>query len=112
MSHRKDTDYLAISARIRAMENRLLTRERMERLIDGYESLVIRDIRQIAEETKTEVHEIRVQLDEDPDGETFGRVIAVEMAVSGGEDPAELKRRIGGYYGMEEGAIAIHLETE
>ena len=35
MSHRKDTDYLAISARIRAMENRLLTRERMERLIDA-----------------------------------------------------------------------------
>ena len=28
MSHRKkDTDYLAISARIRAMENRLLNRE-------------------------------------------------------------------------------------
>ena len=36
MSHRKkDTDYLAISARIRAMENRLLNRERMERMIDA-----------------------------------------------------------------------------
>ena len=35
MSHRKDTDYLAISARIRAMENRLLTRERMDRIIDA-----------------------------------------------------------------------------
>ena len=35
MSHKKDTDYLAISARIRAMENRLLTRERMDRLIDA-----------------------------------------------------------------------------
>ena len=35
MSHRKDTDYLAISARIRAMENRLLTRERMDRMIDA-----------------------------------------------------------------------------
>ena len=36
MSHRKkDTDYLAISARVRAMENRLLTRERMERMIDA-----------------------------------------------------------------------------
>ena len=31
MSHRKDTDYLAISARVHAMENRLLNRERMER---------------------------------------------------------------------------------
>ena len=35
MSHHRDTDYLAISARIRAMENRLLTRERMDRIIDA-----------------------------------------------------------------------------
>ena len=35
MSHRKDTDYLAISARIRAMENRLLTRERLDRIIEA-----------------------------------------------------------------------------
>ena len=36
MSHRKkDTDYLSISARIRAMENRLLSRERMERMIEA-----------------------------------------------------------------------------
>ena len=32
----KDTDYLAISARIRAMENRLLTRERMERVLTAH----------------------------------------------------------------------------
>lgn len=32
---RKDTDYLSISTRVRAMENRLLTRERMERMIDA-----------------------------------------------------------------------------
>ncbi len=31
----KDTDYLAVSAQIRAMETRLLTRERMERMIDA-----------------------------------------------------------------------------
>lgn len=35
MSHRKDIDYLAVSARIRAMENRLLTRERMDRMIEA-----------------------------------------------------------------------------
>lgn len=35
MSHRKDTDYLAISARIHAMETRMLTRERMDRMIDA-----------------------------------------------------------------------------
>ena len=39
MSQRKkDTDYLGISARVRAMENRLLTRERMERMIDARDS--------------------------------------------------------------------------
>lgn len=31
----KDTDYLAISARIRGMENSLLTRERMEQILDA-----------------------------------------------------------------------------
>lgn len=35
MSHRKDTDYLSISTRIHAMETRMLTRERMERMIDA-----------------------------------------------------------------------------
>lgn len=31
----KDTDYLSISARVRAMENRLLTRERLERMLEA-----------------------------------------------------------------------------
>lgn len=37
MSHDKDLDYLTISARIHAMENRLLTTERMERMIEARE---------------------------------------------------------------------------
>ena len=35
MSRIKDTDYLTISARLHALETRLLTRERMERMIDA-----------------------------------------------------------------------------
>ena len=35
MSHKKDTDYLSISTRVRAMEGRLLTRDRLERMIDA-----------------------------------------------------------------------------
>lgn len=35
MSSKKDTDYLSISARIRVLETRLLTRERLERMIDA-----------------------------------------------------------------------------
>ena len=44
MSHRKDTDYLAVSARIRAMENRLLTRERMERMIEAKDTAEARKV--------------------------------------------------------------------
>lgn len=35
MSGKKDTDYLSISARVRALENRLLSRVRLERMIDA-----------------------------------------------------------------------------
>lgn len=34
----KDTDYLAVSARVRALEKHLLTRERMERMIEAKDS--------------------------------------------------------------------------
>ena len=33
MARKKDTDYAAVSARLRVLENRLLTRERMEQLM-------------------------------------------------------------------------------
>lgn len=35
MSVRKDTQYLSVSSRVRAMENRLVTRDRLERMIDA-----------------------------------------------------------------------------
>ena len=44
MSHRRDTDYLAISARVRAMENRLLTRDRMDRIIDARDDAEARKV--------------------------------------------------------------------
>lgn len=37
MARKKDTDYAAISTRLRVLENRLLTRERMEQLIEARE---------------------------------------------------------------------------
>ncbi len=37
MRKKKDTDYLALSARIRVLENRLLTHERMEQMIEAKE---------------------------------------------------------------------------
>ena len=44
MSHRKDTDYLSISTRVRAMENRLLTRERMDRMIEARDDAEARKV--------------------------------------------------------------------
>lgn len=38
MSHRKDTDYLALSAWLHVLETRLLSRERMERMIEARDS--------------------------------------------------------------------------
>ena len=35
MSKIRDTDYLTLSTRVRAMETRLVTRERMERMLDA-----------------------------------------------------------------------------
>lgn len=38
MSHLKDTDYLALSSRLHVLETRLLSRERMERMIEARDS--------------------------------------------------------------------------
>lgn len=65
MSQRKDTDYLSISARIRAMENRLLTRDRMDRMIEA---------RDMAEAMKV-LSECGY-----PDGGTLERVLAQARA--------------------------------
>ena len=44
LSRKKDTDYLAVSTRIHAMENRMLNRERMDRMIDARDEGEVRKI--------------------------------------------------------------------
>ena len=44
MSRTRDTDYLTVSTRIRAMENRLLTRERLERMIEARDAAEARKL--------------------------------------------------------------------
>ena len=85
---------------------------RMKKLVEGYESMIVEEIRRTAEELGAGCKEIRVDLDENLNGGSFGRVIRVEMTVSNAETVSDLQRRIGGYYGMEEREIAIHLENE
>ena len=85
---------------------------RMRKLVENYEDVIENDVRMMTEELGTECRGIRVKLDEDLEGGTFGRVVFVEMAVSDSKRIAELKSRIGAYYGLKDGEIAIHLEDE
>lgn len=85
---------------------------RMKKLVEGYEAMIAEGIQRSAEELGAGCKEIHVDLDEDPDGGSFGRVIRVEMTVSNAAAVSELQRRIGGYYGVEEREIAIRLENE
>ena len=106
-------------------EARVLKREiedvdgaRMEKLMDRYRETIENELRRMVEELGGECRSVVVQLDEELEGGTFGRVIAVEMTVSqakivaSAEIVAKLMDGIGAYYGVKEGNIAIHLENE
>lgn len=85
---------------------------RMEKLVEQYRDAIEMDIRRMAEEVGVECRNVEIVVDEEMDGGTFGRVIFVEMTVSDVENCAELSGRIGAYYGLKEGDIAIDLEDE
>ena len=85
---------------------------RMEKLVDRYRETIETELRGMVEELGGECRSVVVQLDEELEGGTFGRVMAVEMTVSEAEVIRELTSRIGVYYGVKEGNIAIYLETE
>lgn len=128
-------------------EARVLKREiedvdgaRMEKLMDRYRETIENELRRMVEELGGECRNVVVRLDEELEGGTFGRVMAVEMTVSQAkivasnaegtvlreesaaagfemshseaEMVAKLMDGIGAYYGVEEGNIAIHLENE
>lgn len=99
-------------AKLLRKELEFAEKERMDHLIRQYEGMIVRDIQKITEEMGIEVREIRVLLDQDPNGGRFGQVKEIDMMVSEAKELENLKRRIGGYYGMEEGTIAIRLEAE
>lgn len=114
--------------------------ERMNRLVENFETAVETDIRTMAENAELECLDVDVVLETDMDAGTFGTVQAVRVSVGdardegaesaeaavGGEDAdkvrerrvaasravADLKSKIGEYYGVEERNIAITLKTE
>lgn len=114
---------------------------RMERLADQYEEAMERDIMDMADGTAVLCKEVQVSLERDRDGGAFGKVLHIflRLGVKGEErqtdsdasvpaaasdekrrlarrnanrEIAELKKRIGDYYGLEESDITVDLENE
>ena len=113
---------------------------RMTKLVEHYADAIELDLERMAKELGWECKQVAIQLDEELESGTFGRVTAMEMTVSDRKkyDPdteetilktehmavvekearlekemkKELAARIGAYYGVEEGNITIHVEDE
>lgn len=115
---------------------------RMARLADQYEETIENDIINRINSTMVQCEEVQVTLNREEDSEAFGKVVSVSMrihvrgtekqsssdaavsaAVSSEEkqrlarvnanrEIAEIKKRIGEYYGLEEAYITVNLENE
>lgn len=105
---------------------------RMSRLMDGYGQAVEVDLKTMAEGFRVICSEVKVELEKDSGSDRFGSLVSVEMEVRIpgplGEDEnteesrnkrleanreiVRLRRKIGEYYGLEEGKIKIRLENQ
>jgi len=97
---------------------------RMEQLISQYEAVLEQELRRMSEEIEVERVEVELEMEQDLNHEEFGQLQAVRMVFHMGEQAdaeqiwnvnrqiSELRTQIGEYYGMEEGNIAISVETE
>lgn len=104
---------------------------RIQRLMDGYSQAVELDLKTMAEGFDVTCSQVTAVLDSDSDSENFGSLTAVELevrlseeAVPGTENSeverekrleanreiSRLRKKIGEYYGVEEGKIKIRLE--
>lgn len=108
--------------------------ERISRLAEGYRQAVELDLKTMAEGFSVNPVRVRAELETDPDSEKFGHLISVDMdvgligsAAGSGDDNSDeareqrmeanreisrLRKKIGEYYGVEEGKIKIQLEDE
>lgn len=104
---------------------------RIQRLMDGYSQAVELDIKTMAEGFDVTCSYVEAVLDSNPDSETFGSLLEVELSVALAEpfpgdtanseavrekrleanrEISRLRKKIGEYYGVEEGKIKIRLE--
>lgn len=94
-------------------------------LVNAYREAVETDLETMAEGVFLECRSVQAVLETDMESRDFGRVLGVDMRVglseAGGDreqrlaanrEIGNLKKRIGEYYGLEEGKITICLEDK
>lgn len=99
--------------------------KRISKLIDGYREMVETDLRTMAEGISVECISVQAVLDTNMENGEFGRLMEVKMQVgipdlpkdknrrlSANREIGNLKKKIGEYYGLEEGKITINLEAQ
>lgn len=96
---------------------------RLLRLMDGYKEAVETDLRVMAEGISVECQSVEAVLETDTENSEFGKVLEVNMQVGlagnkkeqriqANREIGNLKKKIGEYYGLEEGKITIYLEDK
>ena len=98
--------------------------ERMQQMISQYKLLLEQELRAMAETVGAECKQAEVIIESDPDHGSFGQLKQVTMVFYLDKDVesekkretnrriSELRTQIGEYYGVEEGNIAILVETK
>lgn len=104
--------------------------DRLKRLLTGYEEMVETDLRIMAEGFQIQCLDVSAVFDDETGSEQFGNLKEVHMAAGLFSGPSEdsetnqerrleanreisrLRKKIGEYYGLEEGKITITLENE
>ena len=90
--------------------------KRFQIVLEKYEEVIKAEIGQIAADLGMVCQQVKVRLESDDTIDTFGRIRQIEILLLNGENAGEkegkLRTRIGEYYGVEEGNIDIHLQTE
>ena len=96
-----------------------IEKQRLERVIAGYESAAALDLEQMAAAAGFAPARTRVSIEKDRDKEAYGTVTEIYMEVrpkeqSEGKNRAEelnrLRRKVEQYYGLESRNVEIHLE--
>jgi stage III sporulation protein AF len=104
---------------------------RLKKLTESFQDAVELDLKTMAEGSGLVCKSVEIALNEDGESESFGALLSVKMEVAllgGGEnlsreeeenrrmeanrEIAGLRKRIGEYYGLEEGFIEIRLEAQ